>query len=165
MHEEWKPVEHAKHFLVSNLGRVMNGKTGNIFVGRPTKTGYLRVHLPMKNGKRRDAYIHRLVAEAFCYHPDGFDVVNHIDFDNTNNCADNLEWTTQKNNVLYSMDADRYPKKLKSVYVVGEKDGIRYLFHSANEAARVTNCDSKTVLRGCKTGMRSTNGFLWKKVI
>ena len=162
--EVWKPVREANHILVSNFGRVMNANTGKVLKGRPIKTGYLRVHLPVKNGKRSDAYIHRLVADAFCFHPEGYDVVNHIDFDNTNNRADNLEWTTQKSNILHSMDVGRYPNSKTPVRVLGEKDGIKYLFHSAHDAAKATNCDEKTILRSCKLGKRTSKGYLWKKV-
>lgn len=163
--EEWKPIKDADHLFVSNYGRVMNSKTGKMLTPRQTYTGYLRIHMPMKNGKRKDAYIHRLVAEAFCFHPKGCDIVNHIDFDNTNNHAENIEWTTQYNNILYSMDNGRYPTKQKPIMVIGEKDGIKCFYHSYHDASRAIGCDEKTIIRSCKTGKRTKDNFLWKKVI
>ena len=121
MAEEWKPVKEDANLLVSNYGRVMNSTTGKILKPRPTKTGYLRVHTMIVNGKRKDLYIHRLVAEAFCYRHEGCNVVNHIDFDNSNNHAENLEWTTQKYNIMHSMDNGRYPEKIKQLMLFGKR--------------------------------------------
>ena len=62
---------------------------------------YLNVIL-CSDGKQVTKSIHRLVAECFV---DGyFDgaVVNHIDGNNRNNHASNLEWTTTRVNVLKS---------------------------------------------------------------
>jgi len=54
---------------------------------------YLSVVL-CKNKARKQAKVHRLVAEVFCNKPLGCDVVNHLDNDPSNNLATNLEWTT-----------------------------------------------------------------------
>ena len=162
--EEWKPVKDVEHTLVSNYGRVMNSKTGKILKPRPTHNGYLRVHLPSVNGQRKDVYIHRLVADAFCYHPKGYDVVNHIDFNNNNNHAENLEWTTQKCNVMHSMDNGRYPENLKAIHVIWEKDGVKQLFSSMYDAAKASGHSIKTIRRHCKSGVNTRDGSGWKKV-
>lgn len=94
MEEIWKPITQSdKDYSISNYGRVQNNITGKILKPRSSRTGYLRVHLSVSDG-RKDFYIHRLVADAFCIHPEGCDVVNHLDNNPANNCASNLEWTT-----------------------------------------------------------------------
>lgn len=67
--------------------------------GRDDK--YLNVILCNDNGQFTKS-VHRLVAENFV---DGYfvgAVVNHIDGDNRNNAASNLEWTTVRENVYKS---------------------------------------------------------------
>ncbi len=51
-----------------------------------------------EDGKQKNFYIHRLVAETFIPNPDGKPFVNHIDGDKSNNSADNLEWVTVTEN-------------------------------------------------------------------
>ena len=164
MVEAWKPVPGTDgKYLVSDLGRVYGTKTKTILRPRSIPNGYLRVHIPI-NGERKDAYIHRLVAEAFCERHDGCNVVNHIDNDPANNRASNLEWTTQRGNVLHAMKQGRVKKFRNAIKVIGIKDGVTYEFRSMNEAAEFTGCDSKTIWYDCKTGIKAKNGFVWKEV-
>lgn len=43
--------------------------------------------------------VHRLVADAWCVHPDGYDEVDHKDGDKTNNDYRNLQWVTRSQNM------------------------------------------------------------------
>ena len=156
--ERWKHIDGC-HYDVSNLGQVRNSETGRILKGRQTKRKYLRVHISV-NGKRKEHYIHRLVAEAFCCHPDGCNVINHIDNNPENNRFDNLEWTTQFNNVHYGMKQRRY--RLNAVPVVGYKDGKKFIFSSAHEAGKETGCDHSMIIKCCKGKRKATNGYRWE---
>jgi hypothetical protein len=79
---------------------------------KPTDNGhgYLLVFLSQK-GKRKNFYVHRLVADHFVDNVCGCDYVNHKDYDTTNNRADNLEWCTQRQNIRHSADRMRKPHK------------------------------------------------------
>ena len=61
--------------------------------------GYFLVSL-FKEGKQKTVRVHQLVAEAFLNHvSDGYNlVINHINFIKTDNCVENLEITTQRQN-------------------------------------------------------------------
>lgn len=65
----------------------------------------------MKDGKTETRRVHRLVAEAFIPNPENKSDVNHIDFNRSNNCVENLEWTTRQENCLHS--AANYSKAKK----------------------------------------------------
>lgn len=105
MTETWKAIKgYEGIYEISNLGRVRNIKRKNKIVkSYTTKLGYQRVQLS-KNGKFKNLLIHRLVADAFLPKPDNKDVINHKDFDRSNNNVENLEWLTYKENSHYSMD-------------------------------------------------------------
>lgn len=158
--EEWRPVKGMNDsYDVSNMGRIRNKYTGNIRKPHYLPNGYSVFHCNV-NGKRVREYVHRIVAEAFCSHPEGYDVVNHLDNDKRNNRADNLEWTTQFGNVHHGMKQNRY--RLKAIPVVGFKDGKRYEFVSAHVASKETGCGDKEIIRCCKNPMARSKGFHWE---
>ena len=83
------------------------------------RSGYYILNL-YKNNIKKSAQIHRLVAEAFIPNPNNYPVVNHKDFNRKNNAVENLEWTTQKGNVNWSICNMRH-RKSKTHTNTGEK--------------------------------------------
>ena len=110
--EIWKDIEgYEGLYQVSNLGRVKRmrfiNKNTNIEKERIKsqkirKDGYLEVAL-YKNGKGKYIQVHRLVAKSFIPNPKKLPQVNHIDGNKENNCVDNLEWVTNKENVTHAI--------------------------------------------------------------
>jgi len=107
--EIWKDVEYYEGiYQISNLGRVKSLARKDS-LGRNLQEkilsvtidggGYFKVGLS-KEGKMKTKKVHQLVAIAFLNHePCGYKlVVNHIDFDRTNNNVNNLEIVTQREN-------------------------------------------------------------------
>lgn len=133
--EIWKDVQgYEGRYQVSNLGRVKVKKKWNGSYRKyeecnklmsPTDNGrgYLFVSL-IKDRKRKNHYVHRLVAECFVENPENKKVVNHIDYNTRNNIASNLEWTSQAENVAYSA-VNMKGKEHKGYSKTGEK-GIYY---------------------------------------
>lgn len=102
-------------YQVSNLGRIVNigsaksrlatySKNGDLFL-RPKveKNGYVRTMLT--SGNNRSAYsVHRLVAITFIPNPENKKTVNHKNGIRADNRLDNLEWSTQKENICHARD-------------------------------------------------------------
>jgi hypothetical protein len=81
-----------------------------------------------------NAKIHRLVAQAFVANPNGYNVVNHLDGDKTNNAASNLEWTTSHGNNQHAWDTGLNRNTLKqrlSAMITG-KQAVR-IAHEKNK--------------------------------
>ena len=96
--EIWVDAVGFPSYEVSNQGRIRNKRTGYILKTFPDRYGYLRVSL----GNVDNVYIHRLVCESFHGIPqNGRTQVNHIDANRQNNNASNLEWCSQRENVIW----------------------------------------------------------------
>lgn len=104
--EQFKDVKAYEGFYqVSNRGNVLSLRFGKRKILKPqalkvTKEkggGYLRIGLH-KDGIVKMVQISRLVAAAFIPNPNNKPQINHKDGDKSNNCVDNLEWCTQKEN-------------------------------------------------------------------
>ena len=117
--EEWKSIKgYEGLYMVSNLGRVKSlcGFNGHEYVKREKilnpykqkagKNYYRSVVKLSKDGSRKDFKVHRLVADAFIPNPELKSNINHIDGNPLNNRVDNLEWCTQKENVIHAIDTD-----------------------------------------------------------
>lgn len=92
-----KYIEGTKECYVDEDGTVY-GSLGKPLKGDLTKAGYLRVVLYLKNGSKIRESVHRLVAKEFIPNPENKPFVNHKDGNKINNCVDNLEWVTPKEN-------------------------------------------------------------------
>lgn len=66
-------------------------------------SGYLSVSLRV-NLKTVKKYVHQLVAIEFLENPHSFTEVNHKDKIKTNNCVENLEWCSERQNITHSLN-------------------------------------------------------------
>lgn len=175
--EIWKPVKNYEGlYEVSNKGRVkrlervITCKNG---VKRHRKErilkdgiyhGYLRVRLV-----DRLVYVHRLVAEAFIPNPENKPQVNHKDEVKTNNCVDNLEWMTAKENCNYGTHNERVGeatrKRLSKPVAQYTKTGeFVKVWPSAREAGRKLEISQGNISKATRGINETYGGFVWKYV-
>lgn len=110
MKEIWKDIEgYEGLYQVSNFGRVKRLSRYVLFRSvfklrdeiilkqQISNTGYVRVAL-LKEGKRTNTSVHRLVATAFLPNPENKPIVDHINTIRNDNCVENLRWATHNEN-------------------------------------------------------------------
>ena len=86
-----------KGYFITSCGRVWSYKSNRFLTPCKDDDGYLRVCLSIDN-KHFNKGVHRLVAETYLPNPNNYDTVDHIDFDKTNNCLNNLQWMSRSEN-------------------------------------------------------------------
>lgn len=128
--EQWKEIAATDgRYFVSNLGNVKGPKGLLKPYKRPS--GYLSVAWRVMGAPRNSQcarLVHRLVAQAFIPNHNNLPEINHIDGDKTNNCIDNLEWCTHKENMKHFS---------KQLYIKGSRGGLHHIAVRCRETALV----------------------------
>ena len=171
--EQWKQIEGYEVYAVSTDGRVKNVKTGRIMKQHKNHKGYWILGLT-KNGKQKSFRVNRLVALAFIPNdnPQEKTEVNHIDENKDNNCVDNLEWVSPKENMNHGTVQERKGKKLSET-MKGTPSHLRIkikcveldrIFESLTEASQELGLHVSN-LSYCLSGKYKTcGGFHWEFV-
>lgn len=124
------------------------------------KFGYVSVRLTNEIGVHKKIDIHRLVALNLIDNPFNKPQVNHIDGDKSNNQVDNLEWTTQAENMAHAKAMGLMPRgeshwksilTKKQVMVI--KDLISTDMFSNIQIGTLVETSPKTISK-IKTGVR-----------
>jgi len=90
-------------YMVLSDGRVWSHISRNYLTQHTDKKGYKGVRL-YKDGEWKQFKVHRVVLSAFIPQPKGKDQINHIDGKKDNNCLNNLEWVTGKENMRHAIN-------------------------------------------------------------
>lgn len=190
MIEQWRDIQDYEGlYQISNLGRVKSCericKTGNGLGEHllPEKLlklslvkGYLQIALH-KEGKYKYYKVHRLVAQTFIPNPDNKEQVNHIDGNKQNNCIDNLEWVTGKENMLHAskngllkgntkthyQNKTNGQKSSKPIIAINLKTNEEIYFKSQNEASRQLNLCKSDISAICKGKIKQTKGYTFRR--
>lgn len=109
-----KEIANYDSYLISEDGRVFSKKRKRFLSLRKGTDGYICVTITKGDGKSVYKAVHRLVAEAYIPNPENKPQVGHIDCDVRNNHKNNLNWVTQLENNLHSINLGRRPKRHKS---------------------------------------------------
>lgn len=113
---EWKPIiinGVKTMYEVSNIGQIINIKSGKMMKSSHNEKGYCQVKLRF-NDKGNTRIIHRLVAIVFIPNPENKPQVNHINAKKDINWVGNLEWNTCQENI------DHAVKNNLQTHLIGE---------------------------------------------
>lgn len=172
MEEIWKDAKgYEELYQVSNLGRIKSfsrkGKTEYIL--KPylnKKNKYLYIHLS-KKGITKLIRMHKLVAEAFIPNPLNKPYINHKDGNKQNNNINNLEWVTQKENIIHARDILKvdYSKNIKIAHIKNQRKVIRSdgkIYNSIKEAKEDMKNDNAHIVEVCQGKLKTTCGYGWR---
>lgn len=162
-------------YMVSNLGNVkslryQNKKEEKVLTPISHHGGYLIVHL----GAKHIRMVHVLVARAFIKNPNGKKFVNHIDGNKHNNCVDNLEWVTAKENVQHAIrtglrdphfnNAKRGKENSQSKPIAQcDVDGnVVKVWDCISDASRFIKCNTSQIINNAMGRTRTCHGYVWR---
>ncbi len=136
---------------------------------KPTADGYIRVSLS-KDGIKKSAYLHRLVAEHFIPNPCNLPEVNHKDGDKANCRLDNLEWIDRKGNEKHAWDNGLKTTKgaghfnSKPIIQMDVQGNVIGRFVNSTDMTIRTGFERSVVQRCCRGNIKHAYGFKWSYV-
>lgn len=159
MQEVWKDIKgYEGLYQISNFGKVKSLYSNKILKNGNNGKGYLFVFLCKdKNSKR--FYIHRLVAVHFLPLIGNKTQVNHIDGNKNNNKVDNLEWCTNKENLIHSVVYLNKHNPHRIMCIETNK-----IYYSISNASKSFNMHHAHLLEHLKGKRKSFAGYHWKYV-
>lgn len=170
--EEWRDIEGFEGiYQVSNMGRVRslahetNGKhyKGKI-LSSGVSAGYHLVRLS-KGNEKVSKRVHRLVAEAFIENLNELPEVNHLDGNKNNNCVENLEWCTSKENKVHAWVTGLTkapPAEMPKAVMQYDTNILIAVYKSIKIASMLLDISSEDICKCCKGKRKSAGGYVWK---
>lgn len=129
-HADWSFLTVYDKYKISKKGEIYSVKYDRLL--KPYKmNGYLTVDI-----KKKGYFLHRLVAETYIPNPENYPVVNHLDGNKENNCMENLEWTTQKENIKHARENGLNKGNGFKIRQVSKIDGKEVLHDSIRSAVK-----------------------------
>lgn len=168
MGEKWKQIDgFCGMYEVSNHGNIRSVRTGKTMKLAVTKHGYNQISF-RTDGKKKNAFVHRLVAEAFIPNPEKKREVNHKNGIKTDNRAENLEWVSRGENQHHAYDVglrNAMNEEHNQMVVIAIKaiSGESEEYSSQNEASRRLGINQGSIARSIKTGRRAGGYKFLKK--
>lgn len=177
----WKDIPNYKGlYQASNDGRIRSfyKKEPKELKQRLSNAGYFRVQL-FKNKKGKWISVHRLIGITFLDNPENKPEINHKDENKYNNCVENLEWCTRKENNNYGTRLERFKKNMnyskrkinnenqikkcsKPIYQYLKNGTFIQSWNSISECSRVTGLNISSISSVCCKKRNSLFGFVFE---
>lgn len=175
--EIWKDIAGFEgKYQVSNKGRVkrlVGYCVTHDFVMKlnTKKAGYKYISLSDDSLQRKHPHVHRLVAEAFIPNPNNYPIVNHLNCVKDDNCVENLEWCTHKENQIHARrnivfnfvppTGAEHPRTFP-VIQKDMKGNVLHVWDTAISPAKHYGIKPSSIMVAAYTGGSSV-GYLWKR--
>lgn len=171
--EIWKQVKDNPLYEVSNYGNIrsieridrLNRKKKSYLLKKNiNNAGYQYVSM-FYYPKKKNKMVHRIVAETFIKKEKGKNVVNHIDGNKTNNCVNNLEWCSQKENIEHSWKNNlSHRTRCKKILQYDKNHNLIKSYDAIMDAERETGISNSKITACCKKhyGRKTAGGYIWE---
>lgn len=179
MIEIWKDIAGYEAYQISSFGRLRRNsrqvrtkfsKTGfRTLSAKPVKIcdngkGY-KILCSFIDKKKKNLYIHRLVASHFIPNPHNYQEVNHIDADKSNNHVNNLEWASVVMNRKHAVDNNLVPHGERSPNVKLTKDQVIEILSAHKEYPSINRLALSKKYNVKDTAIcRIISGKRWRRV-
>ena len=167
----WKTLKENDKYEISDTGLVRRIDTKQTLSGCIT-SGYRSVKLTFNNSKQKRFYVHRLVAEHFINNPDPKNktFVNHKDGNKLNNCIENLEWVSPRENNLHyyreikgkAKEKKHFNKPIPVIQYDLQHNKIAE-YDSMSQAHKATGVSVVQIARCIHCEVEQANGFIWEE--
>ena len=121
-------------YILYSDGRIYSKKSKIFRKLQNMGHGYLGLSI-LVGGKSKRFNIHRMLAQAFIPNPDGKPMVNHINGIKDDNRLENLEWVTNKENMIHAVKIGLVTMNHSKKVVIDMETGVFY--ESGSELARL----------------------------
>jgi len=155
-----------KTYIIFNTGEVYNFLGEKLELSKHNNN-YLILTVSNGSTKRKNFYVHRLIADIFIPNFNNYPNVNHKDLNRQNNNYSNLEWCSQEQNIQHSIKLNSYifKEKIKKVLQFDLNGKFIKEWDRAKTAANFYNCTEELIQQACqqkniektKTGKK----FIW----
>lgn len=169
----WKMIPVDDNYEANRDGQIREVKTKKKVAQWLDKDGYLLATLSGHLYR-----VHRLIALTFISNPNNLPVINHKNFNKSDNHVANLEWVTYSENSKHSFTGNHrdeskinWMKKVQPIAAKASKtkvaqydlqNNLLNVYNSQREASEKTGTCRSSITR-CVTGHRKTaGGYKWK---
>jgi hypothetical protein len=157
-----RSVSGLENYLVTNQGTIYSLRKRGYISQFTTADGYMTVCLKTPTTKVT-LMVHRIVADAYLVKDTSRRIVNHKDSNRQNNRVSNLEYVTQKENLLHSCESGNKAKFKKAVQMIDPVERtVLAIFTSITEASKTTRIDRMSISQCCNKKSRLGGGYLWQ---
>lgn len=155
-----KEREGYPNYIITSKGEVYSKNIKNFLVLNHQKSRYVTIGL--SNGKKKDFYVHVLVAELFLELIEGKPEVNHKDKNKSNNNVENLEWATGTENMFHHNGTKNMFDDIPVIkYDKKHKELKRY--NNIRDASKDNNDTNKSsIKKACEGTYNTAGGYIWK---
>ena len=153
----------TSYFITEN-GRCFNSNTGKFLKGQPNiKNKYVSFNLTLPDGKKKRCYAHRLVAIAYIPNDDPNKTeVNHKDGNKLNNCVDNLEWVSAKENAQHALAIEL--RKFDHVFCFNKNKELVAEYKTIEEAAEAVQTSRSIIINALNQEPKILSAnFYWSR--
>ena len=177
INEIWKDIpEYEGLYQASNLGNIKSLKrykqnhsklqlvNEKILSKHINKTNGYEYVVLTKNGIEKNIRVHRLIANTFIPNIKKLPQINHKDGNKKNNRVDNLEWCTNKENVIHAHKTGLAENKNKiKVNQYDLQGNLINTYRSIVEASKNTGISIGNISLCINNKRKTANKYIWKR--